>query len=84
MSLFDGCPGSKRIREKFPENIRCLCGKEIEIWSDEAETTCPYCKKKVTRDMPPTCLDWCSMAGECVGRVKFKRYKKTKGKKEEA
>jgi hypothetical protein len=38
MSFFDGCPGSKRIKEPFPENIKCACGKEIEIWSDETET----------------------------------------------
>jgi len=57
MSFFDGCPGSKRIKEPFPENIRCACGKEIEIWSDETEATCLHCKKKVSRNMPQSCLD---------------------------
>jgi len=83
MSFFDGCPGSKRIRQPFPENIKCNCGKEIEIWSDEAETVCPHCKKKARRPMPPSCLDWCSMAKECIGPEKFKQYKKHKEKKEE-
>lgn len=83
MSLFDGCPGSKRIRQPFPENIRCRCGKEVEIWSDETETVCPYCKKNVNRNMPPSCLDWCSMAKECIGLEKFKKYKNHKEKRED-
>ena len=81
MSLFDGCPGSKRIRQPFPENIKCRCGKEAEIWSDETETVCPYCKNKVNRNMPSSCLDWCSMAKECIGPEKFKKYKKRGEKK---
>ncbi|MFC1666511.1 phosphohydrolase [Candidatus Omnitrophota bacterium] len=82
MSFFDGCPGSKRIREPFPENIKCMCGKEVEIWSDETETVCPQCKKRVDRNMPQSCLDWCSMAKECIGLEKFKKYKKHKNGKE--
>jgi hypothetical protein len=78
MGFFDGCPGSKRIKEPFPENIRCRCGKEIEIWSDEVETNCPYCKRKLSRNMPQSCLDWCSMAKECIGEKKFEKYKKHK------
>ena len=78
MSFFDTCPGSKRIKEPFPENIKCSCGKEIEIWSDEAETICPHCRKKAYRDMPPSCIDWCSVAKECLGKEKFEKYKKRK------
>ena len=78
MSFFDTCPGSKRIKEPFPENIKCSCGKEIEIWSDEAETVCPHCRKKAYRDMPPSCIDWCSVAKECLGKEKFEKYKKRK------
>jgi len=78
MSFFDGCPGSKRIRQPFPETIKCQCGREVEIWSDEVETTCMYCKRKLTRNMPNSCLDWCSIATECVGPEKFKSYKKYK------
>lgn len=80
MSLFEGCPGSKRIREPFPESIKCMCGEEIEIWSDEVDTVCPHCKKKVDRSMPQSCLDWCSMAKDCIGRGKFEKYKKHKKK----
>ena len=80
MSFFDGCPGSKRIKEPFPENIKCRCGTETEIWSDEVGTICPHCKKKVSRDMPQSCLDWCSMAKDCIGPEKYKKYKKHKQK----
>lgn len=80
MSFFDGCPGSKRIKQPFPENIRCRCGKEVEIWSDETETVCPHCKRKVDRNMPQSCLDWCSMAKECIGPEKYRKYIKHKQK----
>jgi len=82
MSFFDGCPGSKRIRQPFPEIIKCSCGKEIEIFSDEVQTICFYCRKKVTRTIPSSCLDWCKMAKDCVGPGKFKKYKEHKQKKE--
>ena len=81
MSFFDTCPGSKRIKEPFPENIKCICGREIEIWSDEVFAVCPYCKSKVSREMPQSCLDWCGMAKECIGEDKYNRYKQTKQKK---
>ena len=57
MSLFR-CPGSERIRQPFPENIKCACGKEVEIFSDEAEAKCPACGRKAKRKLPATCLDW--------------------------
>jgi hypothetical protein len=79
MSFFDTCPGSKRIKEPFPETIKCQCGKEIEIWSDETEATCHYCDKKINRGISGSCLDWCSVAKECVGEEKYNRYKKQKG-----
>ena len=79
MSFFDTCPGSKRIKEPFPENIKCACGRETEIWSDETEATCPYCGKKAGRHMSSSCLDWCSMAKECIGAEKYRKYKKHKG-----
>ena len=78
MGFLDGCPGSKRIKEPFPEIIKCRCGKGIEIWSDEIDATCPYCKKKVSRDIPQSCLDWCSMAKDCIGPEKYRKYKKNK------
>ena len=80
MTLFK-CPGSERVREPYPEEIKCSCGKEVEIFSDEAETSCPDCGRRLTRKMPPSCLDWCAYARECVGPEKFARYQKSAGKK---
>jgi len=67
MGFFDTCPGSKRIKEPFPESIKCPCGAETEIWSDEQETVCSNCGKRVKRRLPACCLDWCGMAKECKG-----------------
>lgn len=78
MNIFKECPGSKRIKSPFPEEIRCLCGNIVEIWSDEAGTICKKCKTRLTREMLSTCLDWCSMAKECVGEKKYKRYLQSK------
>ena len=46
----------------------------------------PSCfeKREVTKEMLPTCLDWCSLAKKCVGEEKYKEYlrskKRNKGK----
>ncbi len=80
MNLFKNCPGSKSIRTPFPEEIKCVCGGMTEIWSDETSAICKKCRRRVTRDMLPNCLDWCSQARECVGEVKFKKYLKAKKK----
>ncbi|MBN3039474.1 MAG: phosphohydrolase [Candidatus Omnitrophica bacterium] len=81
MSIFNHCPGSKQIKTPYPEEIKCLCGQTVEIWSDETSATCKKCKRKVTREMEPTCLDWCSMAGICVGKEKYKQYLKNRKNK---
>ena len=82
MSIFGDCPGSKRIKTPFPEEIRCYCGETVEIWSDEASTLCKNCNKQVTREMLSTCLDWCAMAKECVGEQKYRKYLQAKKKEE--
>lgn len=82
MSLFKDCPGSKRIKTPFPEEIRCPCGDLVEIWSDETSAVCKTCGKKLTREMLNTCLDWCSMAKECVGEKKYKKYRQAKKKRQ--
>jgi len=76
--LFKECPGSKRIKKPFPEEIECTCGQMVEIWSDEASAVCNNCKRKVTRKMLPSCLDWCSLAKECIGKEKYKKYLQSK------
>jgi len=75
MSNFkEGCPGSKEIRNPYPEEITCAsCGSTVEIWSDEADTVCKKCGKTVSRDMKMTCLQWCPAAKECVGAEKYER-----------
>ena len=78
MTLFGECPGSERIRKPYPEEIRCCCGETVEIWSDEVSALCKKCDKKITRDMLPSCLDWCAMAKDCVGHEKYKRYLESK------
>lgn len=78
MSNFkESCPGSSEIRRPFPEEITCVfCGAIVEIWSDEVETTCPECKKTISRNMKPSCLQWCPAAKECVGPEKLERILK--------
>ncbi len=78
MSNFkESCPGSREIRNPYPEEITCVfCGSAVEIWSDEPETVCPGCKRTVSRDMKPTCLQWCPAAKECVGTEKYERLMK--------
>ena len=78
MSLYKDCPGSKRIKTPFPEEIKCACGETLEIWSDEINVICKNCKKEATREMLPSCLDWCSVAKQCVGDEKYNRYLQSK------
>ena len=76
------CPGSQKFSQPEPEEINCpSCGEKIEIWTDESKTKCPKCKKTVTREKPPACLDWCKYAKECVGEEVYKKYLKGKGDK---
>lgn len=73
----EGCPGSREIRNPFPEEIFCFyCHTLNEIWSDEVEIECKGCGKIISRDMKPTCLEWCPAAKECVGVEKYERLMK--------
>lgn len=75
--LKEGCPGSLEIRNPFPEQISCLwCDTVNEIWTDEVEIACSGCGKTISRDMKPTCLEWCPAAKECVGVEKYERLMK--------
>ncbi len=57
--LKESCPGSREIRNPYPEEMKCVfCGKAVEIWSDEPETACKSCKKTVDREMKPSCISW--------------------------
>jgi len=74
----ESCPGSKEIRNPYPEEIVCFwCETSNEIWSDETETACKKCGKAISRDLGVTCLQWCPAARECVGTEKYERLMKT-------
>jgi hypothetical protein len=81
MSLKESCPGSREIRTPYPEQIRCFwCDTACEIWSDEVEIECSGCKKTISRNMKPTCIEWCPAARECIGDEKYERLMKGKRK----
>jgi endogenous inhibitor of DNA gyrase (YacG/DUF329 family) len=78
MSLFRGCPGASNIREVRPEEIECpQCGAPVEIWSDELSARCSQCGESVSRELGPSCIDWCSFAEQCVGTEKYRRLKRS-------
>jgi len=74
MMFKESCPGSSEIRAPYPEEIQCFwCDTVNEIWSDEVEADCRKCGKKMTREMRPTCIEWCSAARDCIGSEKYDR-----------
>ena len=83
--MIANCPGADRFKQPKPESVKCAsCGEEAEIWTDEFQTTCPNCQKKVTRAQAfQSCLDWCKFAKECVGELVYNKYMKSKKKKED-
>jgi hypothetical protein len=73
----ESCPGSREIRNPYPDEIICAyCFTANEIWSDETEMTCKKCEKTITREMKPSCIEWCPAAKECVGAEKYERLMK--------
>lgn len=73
----ESCPGSKEIRNPYPEELICaFCTHKNEIWTDEPDTICKACGKTITRDMVPSCIMWCPAAKECVGVDKYERLMK--------
>ncbi|HIJ60309.1 MAG TPA: phosphohydrolase [Nitrospirae bacterium] len=70
----ESCPGSKEIRSPYPEEIICpYCNNKNEIWSDEPDMLCKECNTKISREMPPSCIQWCPSARECLGVEKYER-----------
>lgn len=79
--LKESCPGSREIRTPYPEEIKCFwCDSVSEIWSDEVEIECKGCKRTISREMKPTCIEWCPAAKECIGAEKYERLMKGKKK----
>jgi len=59
------CPGLDNFVRPKPEYITCPnCGNEVEIWTDEEETTCESCGATVSRKVL-SCLEWCEYADKC-------------------
>ncbi len=72
------CPGSREIRQPWPEEIRCRkCGAALEIWSDETETLCKECGALHARPLGPSCAEWCASARECLGADVVDKIKKS-------
>ena len=75
------CPGADSFLKPHPEFIDCPhCKKEVEIWSDEGEAQCSFCKKTVKRPGFQSCFDWCKFAKECIGEENYRLYLKEKAK----
>ncbi len=75
--LKESCPGSKEIRNPYPEEITCFwCGELNEIWSDETEMDCTKCGREITRNMKPSCIEWCPAARECIGAERYEKLMK--------
>ena len=71
------CPGSLATRQPKPRDLEChRCEAEVEIWSDEIKVRCPNCSALVTCDVPPSCIDWCKWAEECIGSETYERLKR--------
>ncbi|MFC1703771.1 HD domain-containing protein [Candidatus Omnitrophota bacterium] len=73
------CPGQEK-RKLTIETLLCKqCGSSIEFFSDEVRRRCSQCKSEVTREVLPTCIDWCRYVKECVGGTTFDKYMADKG-----
>lgn len=47
------CPGLEKTLSAFPESLPCpVCGKELEIWSDEKKAKCSTCNKTIDPRKP--------------------------------
>ena len=65
------CPGQSN-RLLTASYHRCpRCGASVEMFSDEARRRCPDCGSEVHRDRPPSCIEWCPAARECVGAERY-------------
>lgn len=72
-----GCPGASFIKTPTLEIIKCKCGEEVELFSNEPYTKCPHCKRIIIKKQR-SCIDWCKYAKECIGIETYNKLKKTK------
>lgn len=74
MAFERSCPGSRSVKEARPTYVSCKrCGAELEVWSDEARVTCPNCLTVHFNEQNLSCIEWCTMAKECVGEEVYNR-----------
>ena len=72
------CPGQDQ-KNITAEILKCSkCGYEKEIFSDEIKSKCPKCQSISSREVLPTCIDWCKYAKECVGGEAYDIYARNK------
>ena len=45
------------------------CGACIEIFSDEKKAKCTKCGSIIIKSKLKACVEWCSGAKECVGKL---------------
>ena len=73
------CPGSRVMRQPKPEQFDCTtCGAEVEIWSDEISGKCLSCGTIVAREGIMSCVEWCTMARDCVGDDLYDSFQQRK------
>jgi len=63
----DRCPG-KTSRSLDSTIIKCSCGKEVELFSDEQKRKC-RCGNIVFQKVIPKCADWCPSSELCFGLI---------------
>ena len=75
-TLPETCPGINKFIRPTPETINChSCGRSLEIWSDETQTTCDDCGAQVSRENGTSCLDYCEYAAKCKDIISKKIIK---------
>lgn len=69
------CPGISQFMRPTPSFVKCpRCSIDVEIWSDEQETTCHNCGGAVSREeKTQSCLDWCEYADKCKDLIEAKK-----------
>ena len=74
--MFDKCPGASFIRTPTIDIKKCpRCGEEVEIFSNEMQTSCPKCEFVIYNNLE-SCIQWCQYARECVGDEIYEKLKR--------
>ena len=49
------------------------------MFSDETRVKCPACKKTVSKEEVPSCIQWCAQARDCLGEERWKELMDSAG-----